>query len=213
MSKSTEYSSEDIHAFVLGTLDLQTAARLRAEAEGNPQLAAEIALWTAVRRHLSDSPANAPVDELGWARLNRALAEREAQAAAAVANDNPAAGHRPLWRRHIIAPWQAAAGIAVAVMAWQFAVVPTMNAVPAEQPSAYELAGEAPPVAHTVRVAFAPDATERELSTVLRAARARVVDGPSAVGLYTLGFADPEAKAHGKEVLAARTQIVAEVTD
>lgn len=213
MSTSTDDSSEEVQAFVAGRLDPQAAARLRTQAEHNPHLAAEIALWTAIREQLAQGGAPAPADELGWARLERALAEREVQGSQAVANDNAAVAHRPFWRRHMIAPWQAAAGVAVAIMAWQLAVAPTLTPVPQQHQPGYELAGEEAEQAPMVRVAFAPDATESELRAVLRAARARIVDGPSAIGLYTVAFADAEAETRGIQLLAGHPDVVAEVAD
>jgi len=63
----------------------------------------------------------------------------------------------------------------------------------------YQPLSEAP--AAVLRVPFAPSATEAEIRALLGEIGARVSDGPSAVGLWDLAFADEKALSAGRSRL------------
>ena len=83
-----------------------------------------------------------------------------------------------------------AAAAAAAVLVWQVVAVPLL---PGPEPR-YAPVSEGPASGPEIAVAFAPAATEAEIRALLRAVGAEVVGGPSAVGLWRLGFADAAAR-------------------
>ncbi|MDJ0642033.1 MAG: hypothetical protein QNJ15_04380 [Erythrobacter sp.] len=206
MSAPTTFTEETIQAYVLGTLDPETAASVARASQDDPALRAEIALWRASRDiHTEDAAASAQ-GEFGWARIERAIAQSDPPALPVAANDDA-----PFWRRPRFAAWQVAASVAIAVLGWQGLVVPAITS--SDEPAAYNLAGDADSSAFTLRVSFQADVSEAELRALLGEADARIVDGPSAIGLYTLGFADADAKAAAAELLGERREIVAEIAE
>ncbi len=153
---------------VRGRLSPEEAARLEAEIAGDPQMEADYRLVDALNR--TDTASHAFPGELGWARLSRAI-DREKP--------------RALWRRDVPL-WQVAAILAIALFGWQFAVAPHLGGgAPERYVTATEGAARAGP---TLRVAFTPTGTEGSIRSLLREAGARIVDGPTAIGIYTLAF-------------------------
>jgi anti-sigma factor RsiW len=173
---------ETVVAYVRGRLSVDEARRLEAEAASRPELAAEIALVRGIVGSFDAEAASPAPGELGWARLSRALDAEPAR--------RPA--RRPLW--------QLAAAAAAAVVVWQVAAVPLLTP-PAEV--GYQPVTEQPADAPVLRVAFAPDATESEIRALLREVGASVTGGPSAIGLWQLGFADAAARDAGLARLQA----------
>lgn len=109
----------------------------------------------------------------------------------------PSARYTAPWNRRITM-WQAAAGIVAVVVGWQLTMAPRL-AGPADAPrytTATGGAGGAPSAASGpgFRVVFNPDATEAAIRTLLRDLGGTIVDGPSALGFYTLAFADAAAR-------------------
>ena len=82
------------------------------------------------------------------------------------------------------------AAAAAAVLIWQVAAVPLL---PGPEP-VYAPVSEGPGAGPEIAIAFAPEATEAEMRALLRAVGAEVVGGPTAVGLWRLGFVDVEAR-------------------
>lgn len=187
--------SAALQDLVRGRLSQEEATRLNRAINADPALEAEHRLVAALNE--TDLASHAFPGEFGWARLSRAIDRKPAR--------------RP-WGQTVTL-WQAAACIAVAVLVWQFTVAPRLLGDPAG-PARYETAtGTGGPVeaGATIRVAFAPAATEGVITTLLREAGARIVDGPSAIGLYTLAFDDDEARAAGLERLAVSPSVVTPV--
>ncbi len=173
--------TETLIAYVRGTLPADEADRLKGEVEAAPALAAEIALLRGVAAAV-DADARQPTPgDLGWARLARAL------------DAEPGSAPRPGWRPL----WQLAAAAGVAVVLWQAIAVPLLR--PGEE--GYQPVSERPADAFELKVAFAPDATEAAILALLRDIGARVTDGPSAIGLWSLDFADAAARDAGLERL------------
>jgi anti-sigma factor RsiW len=162
---------ETLIAYVRNRLPPEEAERIGRAAEDDAALRAEIALSRGITAALDrDAEERAP-GELGWARLSRAL-------------DAEPTRQRP-------ALWQLAAAAAAAVAIWQVAAVPLLTP-PGEV--GYQPVTEQPAAGFALRVAFAPEATEAEIRALLREAGASVTGGPSAVGLWQLGFADAPAR-------------------
>ncbi len=179
---------ERVLAYIRGRLPSDEADRLGAEAAIRPELAAEIALARGIVGVLEDDARTAPPGALGWARLNRAIDAEPARAAG-----EPAFVRPPLWQFGAVA--------AAAVLVWQLAAVPFLTR-PGED-AGYRPVTEAPAAGFALAVTFSPNATEAGMRELVRSIGARVSDGPSAVGLWTLTFADAGARDNGMAVLMA----------
>jgi anti-sigma-K factor RskA len=165
---------ETLIAYVRNRLLPEEAESIGRAAEDDAELRAEIALARGIAAALDRDAAEPAPGELGWARLSRALDAEPAR-------QRPA--RRPLW--------QLAAAAAAAVAIWQVAAVPLLTP-PAEV--GYQPVTEQPAAGFALRVAFAPEATEAEIRELLREVGASVTGGPSAIGLWQLGFADAPAR-------------------
>ncbi len=208
MTTKTEFTPEQIQAFVTGTLDAGTPAQIEAAAKADPELAAELAIWRSARTVQSDMVAEAGSSEFGWARIEKAINAGENQSSA---NDNDT---KPFWSRAFIAPWQAAAAVALAIVGWQVAVVPVLAPGGVEDDAAYVLAGDETDQKFAFRVAFTDNASAPDIAAILRNVDARIIDGPSAVGFYTIAFDDPEAMEAARQRLSTDADdVVAELTD
>lgn len=212
MTTPTPYSDEMIQSLVAGTLDADTAAGMRRAAETDAVLAAELALWQAIRQAGADEAAQRQTDALGWSRVARSIAESAPQHRRA-ANDRDMPGARPFWAQPLIAPWQAAAALALVLIGWQVVMAPLLVSTDPAADANYALAGEDRPASFVIRVAFVEDASEADLRNLLRAVNARIVDGPSAAGLYDLAFDDAEALANAQIRLAQERGLVTEIAD
>lgn len=216
MTASHPYTDEMIKSFVAGTLDADFATELERAAGADTALAAELALWRAVRQAGEDAAAQQQIDELGWSRIARSIADVAPQRRRA-ANDHsadPAASRKqPLWARPLIAPWQAAAALAMALVGWQAAVTPLLVSTDPSEGAEYALAGADRSASFVLRVAFVEVASEADLRQLLRDVDARIIDGPSAVGLYDLAFDDAKALAAARARLAEERDLVSDIAE
>lgn len=170
---------DELQEFVRGRLSEAEAAALKARIAADPRLAAEHRLVAALGEAGHDEQPFP--GEFGWARLAREI-ERETRP--------------PIWRRPVPL-WQVAAAAVLFVGAYHLTatLAPTLlggagdaryvTATGADGPAAFGA---------SVRVVFAADVTEATMREVLRAVDARIVDGPGALGIYRLGFADEAAR-------------------
>jgi anti-sigma factor RsiW len=173
-------SDETLIAYVRGRLPDADAARIAAEATRQPGLAAELALVRGLVG-AADAEADSPVPgELGWARLSRALDAEPARPARRV-------GSRL---------WPLAAAAAAAVLVWQVVAVPIISG-PRGGDARYAPVSEQAAAGSTASVAFVPTASEAAMRALLAEAGARISDGPSAIGLWQLSFADDAARDAG----------------
>lgn len=133
-------------------------------------LAAEVDLMRSVRAELASMPGHKNANAV-WDRLSAQM-----DAAPQAANDN---------RR----PWQQAlkyAAVAmIAVAAWQVTIGPRLN----EGPTGFRTASEET-AAFTFQVKFIESATLGEIAALLAPLGGTISDGPSALGLVRLSFAE-----------------------
>lgn len=180
-------------AYVRGTLPRDKAASVEERVQGSPALQEDVALMRGLVG-LRDAETDASPGEFGWSRLSRAIdAEIAAQSQS-----------RPKWRPML----QAAATAICAIGLWQFAVVPNLPGLTGSDDTYIPATGQP---AGQVVVAFMPDATESEIRALLQDIGATVIDGPSALGLWTLGFAEESGLDAGVERLRQETAIVESV--
>lgn len=175
---------------------LSPAARVAFEDElaRDPGLRAEHAAMRAAADALGATPVPEGARSAGWARLSDSI---EADRAPRAANDNRG-----------LALLKVAGIVAATVVVWQFAVVPQL---PGPETGGFVPASEVV-TTPTLLVAFTDDATLVEITALLRETGAKLVDGPSALGLYTLGFTDAAALEAAEAALGARPELVITVS-
>ena len=185
---SDEFTEEELLSFVQGSAAPDLAARIEEVRGQNRTLEAEIALMTSLKpaMALSTGDMNSP-GELDWRRLETAIRQETSQAA-------PQA--QPARSGNVIM-WQAAAALFAVVAIGQAAYTTLGPSLPepgyeTALPGSYE---------NVLAISFTANATEAELREVLLSARATLVDGPGASGLYRVAFQSPEALAEGRQIL------------
>ncbi len=175
--------------YMQNRMGAEDRAAFEAEIARRPDLRAEIDALEAAVARIGAEPVPEGARDAGWDRLSAAIgAERPMPA-----NVNRA----PQWLK-------VASIVAASVLVWQVAVVPRLPGpdqgfVPASQ------SVEGP----VLRVAFAEGAMLAEVSALLRDLGARVVDGPGAIGLYTLAFEDDAARDAAEAALAGDPRVTA----
>ncbi|TPE51007.1 hypothetical protein [Amaricoccus solimangrovi] len=185
--------------YVRGVLGAGDTAAVERAARASAEVRADIALMRGLVNARATADESTP-GELGWARLSRALdAEAGAEPHAGARARTGAAPPRR-WRE----PLRIAAAALLAVGLWQFGVVPFLGNRGDE--GLYRPATKAE--AGTVTVAFVPEATEARIRALLGEIGAVVTGGPSALGLWTLGFPDLESRDAGLRRLLAEPSIV-----
>jgi anti-sigma-K factor RskA len=193
MTTSPQWPDEEtLLAYHAGRLDAAERRAIDEAAANDPALAAEIALMQGAREAFAGMETDRTPGEFGWKRLERAIATETAAPAPSAERNR-----RPYLQ-------MAAAAAIAAVAGWQAQDLlrpsdPSQGYVPATQDG-----GEGPEAI----VTFEPYATEAEIRAVLRAVGARVVDGPSAIGLWRLGFDSEAARDAGVVALNEVTGIV-----
>lgn len=199
MSPEHDTREAGIQAYALGWLSAQDMAELDRLAQSDPALYAELALARAMAQARADDPQRGAASDLGWARLSRAI---DAQAAPPP---------RASWLPDRFTRWQTAAAVLAAVAVWQFAAVPHLTGEHGDASAGYGMASGPRAHAFVAQVIFRPEATEAQIRQVLRASDAKLVAGPSALGIYDLAFADQRALDAGVARLGAASAVVEEI--
>lgn len=183
---------DELLDYLAGRSSAEASRRVRQAAEADPDLAADLALMQGAKAAMQDlGGGEATPGALGWARLDRAIeAERRSGLPAM---------RRPVWQ-------VAAAAAVVAVVGWQLVAVPILSG-PEE---GYVTATDGTE-GFTLTVAFAPTATEADIRALLTGIGAEVTGGPSALGLWQLGFDSDEARTAATATLEGAAGIVESV--
>ncbi|MFN3954349.1 MAG: hypothetical protein ACK4LQ_07820 [Pararhodobacter sp.] len=207
MTLSRQEIEELLVLHVNGTTTPEETAEIDTWLARDPVLAAEREALAQMRQTLRDEPLQSP-GEFGLARLLRDV-EREARQApvattpTAAANDAANGAANDNAPRRMLAGarlWQIAAVLALALFAGQTAWMLR------DSGPRYELVGAAEgPVAV---VAFTPEASEAAIRALLLDLDLEIVAGPSALGLYRLRAASPEALPAALDALRAATAVV-----
>lgn len=151
-------------------------------------LAAEVDLMRSVRAEMASTPGHKNADTV-WDRLSK-----EMDAAPQAANDS----YRP-WQQAL----KYAAVAVIAVAAWQVTIGPRIN----EGPAGFRTASEEPAV-FTLQVKFVESATLGEITDLLAPMGGTISDGPSALGLVRLSFAEAGLRDEALKALADRGSLV-----
>lgn len=204
MTDRSEMSREEIEALLVflanDTLEGEERKAVEAAVAADPQLAGELEVLKTMRREMQAEDVQSP-GEMGLARLMREI-DAEAESPVVPQAGLPEAANLPT------APgsfWKIAAVVLFGLVVVQTAYIGY------DDGTDFELAGgeEAPVSAeHTIRVAFEADAAEADIRALLLEQGLVIVDGPSAIGLYTLAAADEVSRADALAALQARGDIV-----
>ncbi|WP_071672427.1 hypothetical protein [Nioella nitratireducens] len=202
-------TSETIHELLVfhanGTLDETERATVEAALADDAALRAELETLRAIRATMQADEVQSP-GAFGLARLMRDV-EAEGRVAPAAPAETPS-NVVSITRLRL---WQVAAAVVLAAgLGWNLvqmplgptATAPQMADPLAEQaPAGYSLAGGDSDAMFTV--AFASDATEAEIRSLLVGAGVEIVSGPSALGLYGLSVLEGEDADTARAALAS----------
>jgi anti-sigma factor RsiW len=183
MSEASEqHPTELLPWLVNGTLQGAERDAVEVHVAGCARCRAEVDLLRAMRRGVqAEAPAGA--GELGWQRLRRGLRRDRAVT--------------PRW------VWPAALAASLVIVAQTALLVQGLP-----ESARYEPLGERAAVEQAAQVRFVPEASEAALRALLREAGVRIIDGPSAAGVYRLAL-DPERDpAEVTELLQARPDLI-----
>lgn len=171
---------------------LTDAGRTEVEAllETDPALQAEMAAIKAVQAEFAADGASQEDRVAGWREMSAAI---DADRARTPANEN---------RRFTL--FQLAAVAAVAVIGVQLI---SYTVLPRGDGAGFVPAG-ATAEGETLQIAFRADARVDQITDLLRALDATIVDGPSAIGILTLQFEDAAARDAALSTLREQSDVV-----
>ncbi|MBB96035.1 MAG: hypothetical protein CML68_15770 [Rhodobacteraceae bacterium] len=184
--------------YVSGRLSADAETAIETAAAQDPALAADIALMQGMRRSLAEDDSDMPPGELGWRRLERAMDAADKTSADPVSAPASQPMAQPAPRRAPLLAVAAAAAVA-AVVSWQFVALPLMTGTEPGYGTASGPAG----AEFTVTVGFAANASMAQIQALLTDTGGRVIDGPSALGLWQIAFDSAAARDGSAEAYAA----------
>ncbi len=207
MTDGSDLSRDEIEALLVflanDTLEGGERAAVEAAVAADPQLAGELEALRSMRLKMQAEDVSSP-GELGLARLMREL-DTDAAAPVAPQAGLPEAANSPTAPGNF---WKIAAVVLFGLVVAQTAYIGYDGGTDFELAGGEETTARAE---HTIRVAFAEDATEADIRALLLAQGLVIVDGPSAIGLYTLAASDDAARTEAVTALQARDDIVESV--
>ncbi|MEM6578201.1 MAG: hypothetical protein AAF678_06895 [Pseudomonadota bacterium] len=202
MSQMSDMSREEAESLLVflanETLQGDERAAVEAVVQGDADLAAELAALREMRRSLQNETLDRSPGEFGRARLMR---EIEAETASAVT-------HVVTSRASVTPFWKIAAVVLLGLFGAQSAFVylqAEQGAPDLQLASGGEAAQPAGPI---LRVEFASDATIGTIAGILTDLELVIVDGPSALGFYTLEALDATSYMQAVDVLQSQPELV-----
>lgn len=167
--------------YLNGTLSQIERAQMESWLRESPEAQSELQMWRAVQQDARAQPGEKPGADFGWQRLRRDLKREQGR------------GPQRIWRL-------AAAASVLMVVGLQTALLIRQDSGPRYEPLSGTLA--IPADAWRVQVRFAESAAMAYINALLLRLEARVVRGPSALGIYELAL--PRAAAADAQTLRAR---------
>ncbi len=196
---------DEIIAYVQSRLSHDDTAAFEQKIQDDADLRANVAALMAVRGvfgHDAQHDQGTLPDD-GWARLAERIDKEAAPTQPRIipttaANDN--------WLRPLTL-LQAACVAAVAIFGWQVAQTNLFGE--AENGYVTASANDDGPL---LRLVFNPDSAFQDISDILSQLDGQIVDGPSAIGLFTVAFPNDAARDLAFDTLIATPNLVNEVT-
>ncbi len=192
----------EIPAYLRGELSPADAQRIEALAAENPEIAADIEFQKRLMSAVKENTANAPVDELGWARLSKAMNAENAVTDVKVKalNDNTA---KPLkfWR---------IAAAALAVISLGQAGVIASKSSHQDNDARYVTVSDDSYVG--VDVTFMDEASYMHVTELMQSVRSEFVSGPDTEGYYKVKFESKNACLKALEAFNSASKVVEAVS-
>lgn len=196
---SADEISECLLDCAKGRLSEQVCAEVEAAAQADTTIFEELAYYKGLARAGEQgSVTEASPGELGWARLSRELdrfEDTQSLPEPAAANDNSR-----LWKFAAIA-------LGLLVMG-QFSA--GFIGTPPQEAPRYIPVGESE-AEFGAQITFAENVSEKAVRELLIEVEANIVSGPSALGIYRLGFVNSDARDQGISELSQKSDIVESV--
>ncbi|MEM9011411.1 MAG: hypothetical protein AAGE18_09295 [Pseudomonadota bacterium] len=170
------FSEDELLNYARGLATPDLSARIEAAMMEDRAFGAEIAVMRGLGPALKEAETGPAQTDLGWRRLEAAI-RREGAGAPSSASRRPAM----LWRAAAIVLGMVALGQAAYLAREATVGAPAYD-------TATSVAED-----HVLGIAFADQANAAEIAALLRAADGRLIDGPSALGLYRVAFPSAEA--------------------
>jgi anti-sigma factor RsiW len=167
--------------YLNGTLSQTERAQVEALLRESPETEAELQMWRAVQRDARAQTMEQPGVDFGWQRLRRDLKREQRR------------GSQRIWRL-------AAAASVLMIVGLQTTILMRSESGTRYEPLSGALS--IPANAWRVQVRFAESATIADINALLLRLDARVISGPSALGLFELAL--PREAAADAQALRAR---------
>ena len=178
------HPDDDLPAFVNGTLPASERDAIQAHLAGCEQCREEVHWLATLREQMQKDPLPA-VNEMGMARLIKAVRTEEKQTASG-----------PGW-------WRGALAAAVLVVIAQFGVITAQW----QSETIYRPLGETVE-ASRIQVRFAETASEAQIRELLDRVEGQIVAGPSALGLYLIALPEGASAEQAATILRSAEGIV-----
>lgn len=194
---SNPFTQDELLVFAQGRAAPELADRINNARATDRGLAAELALMEGLKPALAVETGQNPPGELDWRRLETQI-RRERTDAPALPRQDARQSSSNMGGRVVM--WKVAAvffGLAAIGQAAYFAAAPSTRD-PGYRTATQIENGQGVVV---VVISFSPSATEAEIRGLLQSVKARLVDGPSASGLYRVAFMTSDALADGTKAL------------
>lgn len=183
---------DDVLSYVKGTMSDAERLSFETELQTDKYLAAEVDVMLAARSEFAHQAVPTSAALTGWDRLSASIDESAATPNAA--NDNRAPVRQTL---------QMAAAAVLAVGVWHFAISPSF--VGSDAPT-FRTASTAA-LATELNVVFRENASIGEISALLLSMKGSLVDGPSALGVFKLRFADQSLRDAAATAFSERSDL------
>ncbi|MEM1194092.1 MAG: hypothetical protein AAGH42_11955 [Pseudomonadota bacterium] len=205
-----ELAPEDLSAMLLdlacGRLSPGSASALETYADARPALAEELAYYRGVSTATADKTETSKPNELGWARLTRAIDKEEMAQRAKVESDPIQAvvssSVSPLWRY---------AAVILGLLTFMQGAVLINGQARFDDDTRYVTVSDAQEK-FELKLIFQPDTTENAIRNLLRKTGGEITAGPSAIGLYTIKFETQESLSAANEIYADAKEIVDQIS-
>lgn len=187
---------ELLPAYVNGTVSEEQQRAIETYLADHPEARSEVEWLQALRRGMRELPQENAPGELGWQRLRRSLPDQGRSGTSRTAS----------W-------WKPAMAAAALIIVVQAALLAGLRP---KEDGFQPLSGPRA-TGHIVQVQFQPTATEAQIRELLQRVDGRLVDGPSAIGLYRLRIGSDDTATQtveqALETLRARSDVVAHATE
>ena len=193
MSDTRAPKTEELQAYIKGRLDASQREEIEKAIRESDQVRADYLLQKQIAK-------DGVVDEvfpgdLGWAKLSKAIDQQ--------------GGSTPFWQKKLPI-WQTAASIAASLVVWQGLITPIIDRQTTGSDAHYEMASANKHI-HALKVRFSDAATIGEITDLLAEMEGDVVEGPGALGLYTVSFENEHLLAAARGLLEEHSALVESV--